>query len=313
MNPSRPAASPPAPSARSRPSLGGSPSGVVGAARAPHASRASRAPLSEAPGRTSLPPLDPRRYAPSAERPVRAKSRSLDGHMDIQAHFHTWGQFVFSVTGVVRVSTDRATFLVPPSRGVWIPAGVVHAVTAVERCELRTLYLLNPPADAAAWASNRVLEVSPLLRELAVQMARDEVEPGDAVADREAWIGQLILDELRRAPTLQLGVALPTDKRLRRLCEAVLAEPMRHASLDDWAAEVGASARTVSRLFRQELGSSYAQWRQQALLAEALRLAARRKPMQVIAAELGYASASAFTAMVTRTVGMPPSRFFGHT
>lgn len=267
--------------------------------------------------RTSLPPLDPRRYAPSAERPVRAKSRSLDGFMDIQAHHHTWGQFVFSVTGVVRVSTDRATFLVPPSRGVWIPAGVIHAVTAVERCELRTLYLLDPPDDGEVWAENRVLEVSPLLRELAVQLARDEIEPGgtvaEAVADREGWIGKLILDEICRAPSLQLGVALPTDKRLRRLCEAVLAEPMRHASLDDWAAEVGASARTVSRLFRQELGSSYAQWRQQALLAEALRLAAHRKPMQVIAAELGYASASAFTAMVTRTVGMPPSRFFGQT
>ena len=271
--------------------------------------------------RTSLPPLDPRRYAPSAGRPVRAKSRSLDGFMDIQAHLHTWGQFVFSVTGVVRVSTDRATFLVPPSRGVWIPAGVVHAVTAVERCELRTLYLLDPPDDGQVWSENRVLEVSPLLRELAVQLARDEGEPaglaGDAaavaVAEREGWIGKLILDEIRRAPRLQLGVALPTDKRLRRLCEAVLAEPMRHASLDDWAAEVGASARTVSRLFRQELGSSYAQWRQQALLAEALRLAAHRKPMQVIAAELGYASASAFTAMVTRTVGMPPSRFFGQT
>lgn len=267
--------------------------------------------------RTSLPPLDPRRYAPSAVRPVRAKSRSLDGFMDIQAHHHTWGQFVFSVTGVVRVSTDRATFLVPPSRGVWIPAGVVHAVTAVERCELRTLYLLDPPDDGEIWAENRVLEVSPLLRELAVQLARDEIEPAgtvaEVVADREGWIGKLILDEIRRAPSLQLGVALPTDKRLRRLCEAVLAEPMRHASLDDWAAEVGASARTVSRLFRQELGSSYAQWRQQALLAEALRLAAHRKPMQVIAAELGYASASAFTAMVTRTVGMPPSRFFGQT
>jgi AraC-like DNA-binding protein len=273
--------------------------------------------------RASLPPLDPRRYAPSAARPVRAKSRSLDGFMDIQAHLHTWGQFVFSVTGVVRVSTDRATFLVPPSRGVWIPAGVVHAVTAVERCELRTLYLRDPPDEGEVWAENRVLEVSPLLRELAVQLARDEVEPAEtmaipvaepvAVADREGWIGKLILDEIRRAPSLQLGVALPTDKRLRRLCEAVLAEPMRHASLDDWAAEVGASARTVSRLFRQELGSSYAQWRQQALLAEALRLAAHRKPMQVIAAELGYASASAFTAMVTRTVGMPPSRFFGQT
>jgi AraC-like DNA-binding protein len=30
----------------------------------------------------------------------------------------------------------------------------------------------------------------------------------------------------------------------------------------------------------------------------------------LIAAELGYASASAFTAMVRRSVGAPPGRFF---
>lgn len=261
--------------------------------------------------RASLPPLDPRRYAPSAERPVRAKARSMAHQMDIQAHFHAWGQLVFSVSGVVRVSTERATYMVPPSRAVWIPAGVVHAVTAVERCELRTLYLIDPPEADEVWDACRVLEVSPLLRELVLQLAHDENEPAQAGSAREGWTARLIIDELARARSLRLGVDLPRDKRLRRLCEAVLDDPQRHASLDDWAAEVGASARTVSRLFRQELGSSYAQWRQQALLAHALRLAARKTPMGLIAAELGYASPSAFSAMVTRTVGMPPSRFFG--
>jgi len=47
------------------------------------------------------------------------------------------------------------------------------------------------------------------------------------------------------------------------------------------------------------------------LLARALTLAAQGKAMHVIAADLGYASASAFTAMVTRSVGAPPGRFFG--
>jgi AraC-like DNA-binding protein len=47
------------------------------------------------------------------------------------------------------------------------------------------------------------------------------------------------------------------------------------------------------------------------LLSQALVLAAKGKPMAHIAGSLGYASASAFSAMVTRTVGMPPSRFFG--
>lgn len=264
----------------------------------------------ERPARRSVPPLDPRRYAPSAERPVRVKARSLEHQMDIQAHHHDWGQLAFSVAGVVRVNTAVATFLVPPSRAVWIPPGLQHAVTAVERCELRTLYLQAPPDDSGAWVGSRVVEVSPLLRELVLQLADADLQAAASASPREHWLAQLILDELRRARSLRLGVNLPRDKRLRRLCEAVLDDPLRHASLDGWAAQVGASARTVSRLFRQELGSSYAQWRQQALLAEALRLAAHKKPVAVIAAELGYASASAFSAMVTRTVGMPPSRFF---
>nr|WP_295075479.1 helix-turn-helix transcriptional regulator [uncultured Roseateles sp.] len=266
--------------------------------------------------RTSLPPLDPQRFAPCALRPVRAKSRVLESDVDIQAHQHDWGQLVFSISGVVRVSTERATFLVPPSRAVWIPPQVEHAVTPVERVDLRTLYLHQCPgrvgpglsgSAAAAWADSRVLEVSPLLRELVLQLA--EVRESDA-GKRELWLANLIEDELRRASSLRLGVDLPQDKRLRRFCEAMLQEPLRHADLAGWAAEVGASTRTLSRLFRQELGSSYAQWRQQALLAHALTLAARKRPMNLIAAELGYASASAFSAMVTRTVGMPPSRFF---
>lgn len=277
--------------------------------------------------RTSLPPLDPLRFAPSSARPVRAKSRLLEHDVDIQAHQHDWGQLVFSVSGVVRVSTASATFLVPPSRAVWIPPKVVHAVTAVERVDLRTLYLhqhaqrIGPglaPDEAGAWRDCRVLEVSPLLRELVLQLAVEpdaqllegsrRVEPQEQL--REHCIATLIEDELRRARSLRLGVDLPQDKRLRKLCETMLKDPQRHADLDGWAAEVGASTRTLSRLFRQELDSSYAQWRQQVLLARALTLAARKQPMNLIAAELGYASASAFSAMVTRTVGMPPSRFF---
>ncbi|WP_271009873.1 AraC family transcriptional regulator [Paucibacter sp. B51] len=272
-------------------------------------------PALRAAGRTSLPPLDPQRYAPSAARPVRAKARQMESWMDIHAHHHDWGQLVFSISGVVRVNTPDATFLLPPGRAVWIPPLREHAVTAVERADLRTLYLHAAPPSSRpeAWAQARVLEVTPLLRELVLQLARGGESPPELAAQkaqREHWIASLVLDELGRAKPLRLGVDLPQDPRLRRLCEAILQAPQRHTALADWAAEVGASERTVSRLFREQLGSSYAQWRQQVLLAQALSLAARKRPMSLIAAELGYASASAFSAMVTRTVGMPPSKFF---
>lgn len=257
-------------------------------------------------------PADPMRYAPDAARPVRVKARRLSAATRIVPHRHAWAQVAFSSTGVIRLTAADHTYIVPPSRAVWIPAGVEHVVTVVEDAELRTLYLHQEGAEAGAaddgWRRCRVLEVSPLLRELVQALVADGDEPADG--GRERLIGALLHDELRRARPVPLGVGLPRDKRLRALCEAVIDDPARHPTLDGWAREAGASVRTVARLFRQELDTTFAEWRQQVLLAKALSMAARKRPMSHIAADLGYASPSAFTAMVRRSVGMPPSRFF---
>jgi AraC-like DNA-binding protein len=129
--------------------------------------------------------------------------------------------------------------------------------------------------------------------------------------EREALLRGLVLDELARADTQPLGVPLPRDKRLRALCEAVLRAPSERATLADWAADAGASERTVARLFRDELGTTYPQWRQQAVLAHALPLLARGVPVGQVAAASGYASDSAFTAMFKAAMGQPPSAFLG--
>lgn len=269
------------------------------------------------PSPASVLPADPLRYAPSAERPVRVKARKLKADTRIVPHRHAWAQVAFSNAGVLRVTAGNHTYIVPPSRAVWIPPGTEHIVTVVEDAELRTLYLHQPAAavgpaalggpEGADWQRCRVLEVSPLLRELAQQLEEDPRRAPDA---RERCVAALLQDELHRARPVPLGVGLPNDKRLRALCEAVLDDPARHATLEGWAADAGASVRTVARLFRQELGTTFAEWRQQVLLAKALSMAARKRPMSHIASALGYASASAFTAMVRRSVGMPPSRFF---
>jgi AraC-like DNA-binding protein/quercetin dioxygenase-like cupin family protein len=268
-------------------------------------------------------PLTPHLYMPTPQRPLRAKQHHLGTDTRVVPHDHPWAQVALSSTGVVRLTMEHGTYLVPPSRALWIPAGMEHAVSVVEDADLRTLYLLQPrgrsgpgvaPGEQAPWRQCRVLEVSELLRALVLEM---NVQPdggspplGAGELQREQRLSALILDELRRARPVRLGVDLPADKRLRTLCEAVLDDPTRHATLDGWARDTGASPRTVARLFRQQLGTTFVQWRQQVLLAKALSMAARKQPMGVIAAELGYASASAFSAMVRRSVGAPPSRFF---
>lgn len=259
---------------------------------------------------------------PDTTRPVRAKRQRLSTETRVVPHRHPWGQLAVSATGVVRLTVAHGTYIVPPSRALWIPPGVEHAVTVVEDADLLTLYVHQPRgrcgpqaarADEALWRQCRVLEVSDLLRALVLELDATPNGAGPAPdaesLKRESRLSALVLDELRRARPVPLGVDLPADKRLRALCEAVLGDPGRHATLDRWAQACGASPRTVARLFRSELGTSFAQWRQQVLLARAVTLAARKMPMASIAAELGYASPSAFSAMVRRSVGAPPSRF----
>jgi len=266
--------------------------------------------------------LTPELFVPTAARPVRAKLRWLAADTQVMPHSHPWAQVAISTTGVIRLTVNHGTYIVPPSRALWIPPGVEHAVTMVEDADLRTLYFHQPrgrcgpgvPRDQEdAWRQCRVLEVSDLLRALVREMptAPDgglAISPNDL--RREQHLSALVRDELARAAAVKLGVDLPKDKRLRHLCEAVLADPTRHDTLADWAQDTGASPRTVARLFRSELGSTFTQWRQQVILAKAVSLAAGRMPMGQIAAELGY-SASAFSAMVRKSVGQPPGRFLG--
>ncbi|HBW62316.1 MAG TPA: AraC family transcriptional regulator [Comamonas kerstersii] len=272
--------------------------------------------------RAAIPLLDPMLYQPHAQRPVRSKMRELDKDTLIMPHRHAWAQLAISTGGVIRVSLPDATYLVPPHRAVWVPPGVEHAVTLVETARLYTLYFLPEACGGgvqarwmndAIWQQCRVLEASALLRALAVEMdtRSDQAEPlTPDLLERETHLSALLCGEIRRAPVIELGVRLPQDKRLKHLCEAVIDDPTRHETLEQWALDTGASLRTVARLFRSELGCTFTQWRQQVVLAKAVALAARRLPIAQIAAELGY-TPSAFNALVRRTVGMSATSFLG--
>lgn len=201
------------------------------------------------------------------------------------------------------------TYIVPPSRGVWIAPGALHSITVLETAEFRTLYM-DASATPPGWEGCRVIVISALVRELiqSLDSARSAADP-----TREHLLTALVLDEIAHADTQALGVPLPRadsgDKRLRALCEAVLRDPSARSTLTDWAAKVGASERTMARLFRDELGLGYQQWRQQVALAHALPLITRGTPISDVAAASGYASDSAFSAMFKAAMGQPPRYF----
>jgi AraC-like DNA-binding protein len=270
-------------------------------------------------GLQPVPVGDTGNFTPSPKRPVCVRSRSLLADTHFEPHSHAWAQLAYCATGVLQVTAEggdagsEVSYIVPPSRAVWIAPGARHHVTVLEAAEFRTLYI-DASATPPGWSGCRVLVVSPLLRE-SIHALDGSALDRPLTAPREQLLSGLILDELAHADTQALGVPMPHpqtgDKRLRALCEAVLRSPAERATLVEWAAGTGASERTVARLFRDELGLSYQQWRQQAILAHALPLLTRGQPVSAVAAASGYASDSAFSAMFKTAMGQSPSHFQG--
>lgn len=197
--------------------------------------------------------------------------------------------------------------MVPPSRAIWVPPNITHEVVIVEDAYLRTLYV-DASVVPAGLGACRVVEVSPLLREVIAALDEESISQ-----QRERLLGTLALDEIIRSQPLPLSVPMsvpmPNEKRLRALCNAVLADPS-HSDLERWSSKAGASSRTIARLFRRELGVSFSQWRQQAVLARAIPLLSQERPLAQVARKLGYQSQSAFSAMFRRAFGESPRAFF---
>lgn len=230
-----------------------------------------------------------------------------DNHA-IEMHRHRRGQLIFAIRGVMELATDRGLWLVPPQRALWMPPNIDHRMRAQGRVSLRTVYVRSNFVPDYFPEQPRSVQVSPLFRELILRGS--QIKGGGNLNRRDALILALLLEEIQWAP--ESGLYLPSghDKRIMRICEAILRDPGNNHSLEYWGREVGASTRTLSRIFQLELGVSFITWRQQARILAALPRLANGEPITTIAADLGYDTTGAFSTMFRRLMGCMPSKYF---
>jgi AraC-like DNA-binding protein/mannose-6-phosphate isomerase-like protein (cupin superfamily) len=240
----------------------------------------------------------------AVDRPLAAFMRDYADGESTGRHSHARAQLLYALRGVMRIATERAMFVVPAGRALWVPGGEPHAVTIVGQVAMRALFLRADAAGAGP-PGITVLATSPLLRELILAACEEPLEWDEH--GRGGHLAALILEEIRRAPALPFCVPEPREPRLARLAAALRADPASPLSLEDWAARIGASPRTLSRLFRRDTGLSFAAWRQGMRLAEASALLAQGLPPARAAAAVGYASASAFGAAFRGAFGTTPA------
>jgi AraC-like DNA-binding protein len=239
-------------------------------------------------------------------RDITAMAKEFTPGSTTGPHRHQRGQLLYAVEGVMRVTTAQGMWALPSLRALWVPAGIDHQVDMISRVSMRTLYV-SRQAAARLWPDCCVIEVGGLLRELILALVAQPIEyPLDGRAGR---IAALTLAELAEAKVLPIHIPWPADRRLQAVCRAILAQPGLERTVEQWGEEVGASGRTLIRLFQAELGLNYRQWVQQVRLADAVGRLSLGQPVARIATELGYRSPSAFAAMFRRAMGATPNTY----
>jgi AraC-like DNA-binding protein len=211
---------------------------------------------------------------------------------------------VYAASGVLSVHTERGTSIVPANRIAWTPAGFTHYHRAHARTDMRILFL---PASLARVAGGypAVFLVSDLAREVLLTLTG----PRDHDRAARSRLGRVLVDELRESREQPLQLPEPRDDRLRAIARQLYDQPGDNTPLAELGRATGASARTLSRLFHNELGLTFYQWRTQLRVYHALVLLADGYDTTRVAYACGWANPSSFIAAFTTIVGTTPGRY----
>ncbi|MBT0770125.1 helix-turn-helix transcriptional regulator [Kineosporia sp. J2-2] len=219
-------------------------------------------------------------------------------------HSHDHGHLVYPATGVLALLTAEGSWIAPPNRAVWVPGGFEHHHRAHGVTDMR-LVIMPPELAGLLPPHPAVLAVTPLAREATLALTG----PAERDAAARQRLRRVIIDDLTAAPEQPLHLPQPRDDRLlavTRLVEQDLSGP---ATLGQLGRRAGASERTLSRLFVQETGMGFRQWRTQLRIHRALLLLTDGVPVTGVAAACGWANPSAFIEAFTTLVGQSPGRY----
>ncbi len=225
----------------------------------------------------------------------------------IPPHCHDDLQVLYANSGTMYVRTERQASVVSPGSAVVIPPGVEHEIRIHGHTKMASLYL-GGVREPSLLHGFRSITVSPILKQLILRTVEKSSDRAFSASRNVNLLG-LLFEEMQ-CPSLDApNISIPADRRAAGICETVLADPSEPHTLEELANDVGACSRTISRIFRRELGLSFSQWRQRVRVSIAIDALHQGQPVSKIAFDLGYSNVSAFSHAFRKQTGHSPTDY----
>jgi AraC-like DNA-binding protein len=235
-------------------------------------------------------------------------SAATRGHRDGKAaHQHPEGQLSAVADGLLIISVEGATLMLPPRRVGWIPPETVHA-GASYGTRMGWIAYLHRSLCARLPKRPTILKLTPLTEALFARICDVGMDPRSNGAPASKLM-DVLLNELESAESEELQLPIPADPRLADLAAALIQDPSDSRSLYDCARSIGFSERSLSRHFRRETNMSFVEWRTMARMKRAIERMTEGSSVTDTAIAVGYDSVSSFIVQFRRTFGSTPAHY----
>ncbi|WP_407716323.1 helix-turn-helix domain-containing protein [Comamonas testosteroni] len=156
-----------------------------------------------------------------------------------------------------------------------------------------------------------VFEVTPLVRELIFECTKFRWDYLSGSAEHR--MSQVLVDQFHKLDHTPVNLPMPTDTRALKIVEILSRNPGNRETLAQLSESVGASARTIERIFARETPMTFGVWRQRQRLVAAIERLAYGASIHSIAHDVGYDSPSSFVVAFKNIFGSTPAQYFKAT
>lgn len=229
-------------------------------------------------------------------------------------HQHEKGQFLYAEGGVLHVFLDQQHWYIPGRCFLWIPSNTPHYILSnSKQVTMFGLYLDILPEDDDFFKEANVYLVDDLLREMIwyTQSWSGCIDKTDIAKYHFLKAIKTNLPAMcHKVSRFPIQHPYPKDKRLIRVGEFLQNNLEKNYSLEEIAKEFGFSTRTLSRLFKEDLGMSFVKFSRALRISKALELMAESNlNVYEIAIRVGFISLSNFSNIFNRVMEMRPQEY----
>ncbi|MEM7340648.1 MAG: helix-turn-helix domain-containing protein [Actinomycetota bacterium] len=223
---------------------------------------------------------------------------AMVNRFDADHHHLVWGPDT-----PLQVQTPNLSMLVSQPFGLWIPAQHHYDVACASPWWVARFDAATCPAS---WERLTQIALGDVVGPMLMHVHR---------FPERAWAGSLasaVVEHIHEAMTTNpVPIRFPTDPRARQVADALAADPSNPTELVGWAPIVGASERTLRRLFVDQTGTPFRRWRLRLRAQTATRLLQEGVAVGEVALRCGYRSPDSLARAFRAEFGVAPTELAG--